>query len=257
MNNPGKNVKVYIRKPDIDNATFYWTQWEFSLFHDLDENPIGILCVGHDVTVERMIQKQLEASESKLSAILDSTVHNNVFLCPDLKVIYFNRVAQESVRNYFQKEIKIGDFYLQYVLPEHHDIFLRDFNNALNGHVSKIEWKAYFEDDAFFETTFFPVYNDQNEILGVAFNSENISDKKKAELKIIEQNKRLLDIAWNQSHKIRGSLSSIMSIVTLVNSQVDVDSKLVAMEYPDDATKKLDEVIRNIVEKTNLESESK
>lgn len=253
IKHPDRHVKLYIRKPDIENNTFYWTHWEFSLFHDAEQKPIGILCLGHDVTVERMAQKQLKDSESKLSAILDSTIHSNVFLSPDLKVIYFNRVASEGISKYFNREIKIGDDYLQYVLIEHRTAFLKDFNTALVGQVTKIEWRASFDEDACFETTFFPVYNDQNEILGVAFNTENVSNKKKAELKIKEQNKRLLDIAWSQSHQIRGPLSSIMSIVNLVNSQVDIDSKLEAIQYLDEATKKLDEVIRDIVEKTNLE----
>jgi PAS domain S-box-containing protein len=103
---PDRHVKLYIRKPDIDNATFYWTHWEFSLFHDLSKNPIGILCLGHDVTVERMVQNQLRESESKLSAILDSTIHSNVFLSPDLKVIYFNRVATRELILFLIKKLK-------------------------------------------------------------------------------------------------------------------------------------------------------
>jgi PAS domain S-box-containing protein len=255
IQNPDKHVKIYIRKPNNDHESFYWTHWEFSLFKDLDHNPIGILCIGHDVTVEKMVQKQLKESQSKLSAILDSTIHSNVCLNPEMKVIYYNRVAQESLKKYFGKEIKVDDSYLDFVLPQHQDLFFKDFKTALNGEVVQVEWEAFFESGIYLRTTFFPVYNENHNIFGVAFNSEDITAKKKDEFKIKEQNKRLLEIAWSQSHQIRGPLSSIMSIVTLVNEQIDLESKLEAMSYLDEATKKLDQVIRDIVEKTDLESE--
>lgn len=253
MNNPNKNVQLYIRKPIEIPESYYWTNWEFSLFSDKNNQPVGIMCLGHDVTEEKLVQKKLKESEGKLSAILNSTIHSNVLLNPELEVVYFNRVAAEDMKRYFDKEIKIGDNYLDFVLPTNYQAFLENFNKALKGEVIKVEWKADFKEDSYYETTFFPVLNENNKIFGVAFNTEDISLKKKVELKVIEQNNRLKDIAWSQSHKIRGPLSSIMSIVNLVNSEVDEKSKLEMIQYLDKATISLDNVIREIVEKTNLE----
>lgn len=253
INNPNKYVKIYTRMPKNDYGYYIWTNWECSILNGLDGKPFGILFIGHDVTLEKIMQKQLRESENKLSALLDSTNHSNIFISPDLTVIYFNRVAYETVRLIFGKSMKVGDFFLQYVLAEHHELFFNHFFSALNGELIRWEWEMNLGEVAYFEATFYPVFNDHGEIFGVSFNSEDITHKKLAELKILEQNQRLLEIAWSQSHQIRGPLSSIMSIVSLVNSHLDIESKLEVMQHLDSATQKLDEVIREIVEKTNLE----
>ncbi|TAH18975.1 MAG: PAS domain S-box protein [Cytophagales bacterium] len=49
--NPEKIIKVQVRKPDNLAGDFYWTHWEFSLFKDQNQQPIGILCLGHDITI--------------------------------------------------------------------------------------------------------------------------------------------------------------------------------------------------------------
>jgi len=253
LKDPNSQVKVYIRKPNVVSGYYIWTHWEISLFYGEDKTPVGFLCIGHDVTLERLMQEQLKDSERKLNAILDSTNHSSILLSPNLTVIYFNRLAFENVQHLCNIDLKVGDSYMQFVKEEDRETFLNYFNLALNGELNKVEWETNHECVDYYETTFYPVFNEEGEIFGVAFNSEDISQKKLAELKILEQNKRLLDIAWSQSHQIRGPLTSIMSIVSLVNSHLVIESKLEAMQYLDDATKKLDQVIREIVDKTNYE----
>ena len=55
---PHKTVTIEIRKPRPVQGEFYWTQWEFSLLKDTNEEPIGIICIGNDITNTKRVTKK-------------------------------------------------------------------------------------------------------------------------------------------------------------------------------------------------------
>lgn len=57
--------RVYVRKP-TENSSFFWTSWDFSLHRDSNGNPIGILCVGHDITDLQLLSEHSKKSEKKI-----------------------------------------------------------------------------------------------------------------------------------------------------------------------------------------------
>ncbi|MGY6562648.1 MAG: PAS domain S-box protein [Luteibaculaceae bacterium] len=59
-----ESVTVQVRKPFMENGEYFWTQWEFSLLTHQNK-PLGIICVGVDITKEKWIAKvNLEYSKS-------------------------------------------------------------------------------------------------------------------------------------------------------------------------------------------------
>lgn len=69
---------------------------------------------------------------------------------------------------------------------------------------------------------------------------------------IQQQNKKLKDIAWIQSHLVRAPLSRIMGLINLL-SDLDIDNldQRQILKMIRDSSHELDEIIRNIVDKTN------
>jgi light-regulated signal transduction histidine kinase (bacteriophytochrome) len=67
---------------------------------------------------------------------------------------------------------------------------------------------------------------------------------------IREQNKKLKDIAWVQSHDVRGPLARIKGLVNLLNihSRPDEDAELIG--YLKSASNEMDDVIKKIVKET-------
>ena len=45
--NPQGIIEVDIRKPANRNGDYFSTKWEFSLFKDNENKPLGILCIGN------------------------------------------------------------------------------------------------------------------------------------------------------------------------------------------------------------------
>jgi PAS domain S-box-containing protein len=69
--NPDKAIKVCLRKPDTSLNDFYWTEWEFSVFKDRHQTPIGILCLGHDITETLKANRQAKDFGIKLATIIE------------------------------------------------------------------------------------------------------------------------------------------------------------------------------------------
>ncbi len=89
----------------------------------------------------------------------------------------------------------------------------------------------------------YPIKNDQNEILQFLAIKEDISEHKKITAK-------LKNIAWQQSHEIRGPLTSIMGIIRVINLCNTIEEKIALLGSLDEAAHKLDKAIRSIVNET-------
>ena len=84
----------------------------------------------------------------------------------------------------------------------------------------------------------------------IGFNID-ISELKKQTREIESQNKRLKEIAWMQSHEVRGPLARMMGLISLVTDFKQNGPNL--KELLDNvviSAKELDVIIRNIVRKT-------
>jgi len=67
---------------------------------------------------------------------------------------------------------------------------------------------------------------------------------------IQSQNKQLQDIAWIQSHKVRGPVASILGLAQLFNIEQEDITNLQIMHHVQTAANNLDLVIRDIVNKS-------
>ncbi len=71
--------------------------------------------------------------------------------------------------------------------------------------------------------------------------------------KIVSQNNRLREIAWKQSHEVRKPIATILGISNAIqnNTSMSAEEKNKCLSYLFEATDELDQVINEIVNKTN------
>ena len=194
-----KAVTVQVRKhKGQEDGGFYLMTWEFSLIKNEKEEEIGLSCLGYDVTEmelmkshlfaqERKIKEELLLSERKLRAILDSTQETNILISKDLKVMSFNKTAQEAIAVAFGVKIKEGDDFRRYVLREQEENFFKAFNAALSGTPTEREATIGMPNaDVWFRFKHLPVYSEEYEIIGVSFCVENIDNQKRIEEKLLQ-----------------------------------------------------------------------
>jgi PAS domain S-box-containing protein len=365
--NPNKVVKVHLRKPDTTLNDFYWTKWEFSVLKDQHQTPIGILCIGHDMTetekaarqarnfakkVETIIEEipdafyqldrewrfvavnsvaaqilevpketllgrriwdlfpdtpdynypaafrkamnenisvtfedyrpdldrwynavcypspegltiffrditqtkkhldTIKQQEYMLRAIYQSTSEACTFIDKNFIIGYNNQVARKMTLQVFGKEAQVGENSLDYVLPEYRAEFEAFFSRVLLGENITVEKT---DGIVWWQFSMYPVYDKQQQIIGIAHNAQDITERKKREVKILQQNETLRQIAWQQSHEIRRPVANILGIYSLLKDDKEAteEEKQKYLDFLFQATQELDKIIHKIVHQAN------
>lgn len=76
IKNPDTVESLTIRKPINSKGVYEQTDWEFSLFHDQTDQPIGILCIGYETTSLKIFMEKVAEFKMKMAAIRFEQAHH-------------------------------------------------------------------------------------------------------------------------------------------------------------------------------------
>ena len=98
----------------------------------------------------------------------------------------------------------------------------------------------------------FLIFNKDGDAVRMIGSMQDISERINYIRSIEEQNKKLLDIAWIQSHVVRAPLARMMGISKLIYDKNTDDSlRKELLDHLDTSASELDDIIKDIVRKTN------
>lgn len=172
----------------------------------------------------------------------------------DLKIIFCNKPYQDYFYKNFGVALDEGD----YVLGEWHTQSIinqrkHDYELALTGEVVTSVVEEVFPDrKQYFEITSAPIFDFDDRIVGVNCVSRDITGGVLQSMKISSQNKQLKEIAWIQSHKMRGPVASVLGLLSLIDSEnPGNEHNKELLEKLKTAAHGLDDVIKEVVSKTS------
>ena len=246
---PDKAFPIQIRKPSEVENDFYWTQWEFSLFKDAQQNPAGILCVGYENSVEEKANQKLAQTETLLRAMYDSTSDACTFINPNFEFLFLNQLAKNNCLEIFIKVPAIVDSIFDYFHPFNHAEFLGYFKRVLNGESIRTEKE---DGGLWWLFSLFPVYDIFQHNVGIAINVRDITKRKQNEIKILQQNERLKQITWQHSHEVRRHIVNILGLYELIKDKdlMSEDERQIQLDNLLNETIQLDQVIHAIVKRS-------
>lgn len=97
----------------------------------------------------------------------------------------------------------------------------------------------------------FYIYDDSKRLVRMIGCMQDITDKTNYIKAIEDQNKRLREISWIQSHLVRAPLSRIMGLTSLLSTNDSDESTMnELLPYLEGSAKELDDIIRDIIKKT-------
>jgi signal transduction histidine kinase len=97
----------------------------------------------------------------------------------------------------------------------------------------------------------FLLFDDDGNAVRMIGAMQDITEQMNYIQKIEEHNSRLKDIAWTQTHLVRGPLARIMGISSLLKLEnKDPDARNQLLDYLEISANELDEVIKAIIEKS-------
>ncbi len=205
-----------------------------------------------DITSETEMYNTIRNNEQKLRATIENTNDLIWSVNRKLEIIFCNKAYQEFFYKLAGIEIDEGD----YVLGDWHDeSFINkrkeDYERAFNGEsFSTIVEEDFNGSTIYFEISANPITDHHGNIIGVNCISRDITEKRKQLIKIRRQNEMLKEIAWIQSHKVRGPLASILGLVSLFDTnEITGEHNTEILEKLRTAAADLDNVIKEVVQR--------
>ncbi len=246
LENLGSIEKVELQDSEVGSLGYLnFIKWNFFAITIEEGEAVELAGFGVSTSSVRKAKEQQKVTQIKLQALLNSTVESFYYLDKNMNVVAFNSGAKYKSMLYYKIDLQEGYYFPNLLVSGTEENFYKQFNNALNGIENYVEDRISFADgkSVWYRMSTKPVYDELNNITGVALSFLNIDDIKSAEL-------RLKKIAWQQSHNVRKPLSNILGLVSLIKQNKNESQTKELIQMIDDSAKELDAIIKSIISKT-------
>lgn len=195
-------------------------------------------------------KKLLQENSIRLRAFFEGFNSCYILVDRDYKVLDFNNAAAVSMRRLEKEDLWVGKQLTTVINAGIQPVVMQGIQQALEGHAEKEEVLGQYEDESiWWEMHFCPARDVSGNIIGVSFNSVDITASKKQQQAILIQNSSLRQIAYIQSHEFRKPVASILGLMHLIKES-DYSEAKHYLPYMEQAVNELDEKIRISVDYT-------
>jgi PAS domain S-box-containing protein len=204
-----------------------------------------------DITEQRKLQEQVYFNERNLSAIINNTTDLIWSVDKDLKIITANNNFYERFRKKIGKpahELRQSDF---------EEIAYReweeDYARAFSGESFKVIRREFLEHKVYFEeVSFNPILDNMRQLIGISCFARDITEIQQHIFMIEEQNAKLKQINWFQSHELRKPVANILGLAALINiERLSEPENVQLLQYLQVSAMELDKVIKKIIDAGN------
>ncbi|MEP6845512.1 MAG: PAS domain S-box protein, partial [Panacibacter sp.] len=187
-----ENFDLVFRGELIDNEFRYetpggpiWSRISHSPIKNEDGTIAGAAVITHDITQARLAEEQIIAANEKIGAMLASTQEGFFMFDKNNIITMINEAGKKQVKKFTGREYSIGDNILQHIVPERQEIFKNIIQKILGGDTKETEVQLMTDEgEIWVHNNYFPVYDKNNEIIGVCASSKDITSHKLAEKKL-------------------------------------------------------------------------
>lgn len=207
-----------------------------------------------DITLKKEQNESILLDEQNLRILINIIDHPVWLVDTNCKIVICNRPFKKWISYFIGKELDNGDYVLSDDMDNQYlDKFRTCYQLAISGKViNAVENMMVDKEMKFTTVTFNPVYDVNNVLTGISCHATDITDQRRNLSKLEIQTKMLMEIANIQSHKVRGPVSTLLGLVHIYNfNDVTDPSNIEVMEGIASVTKKLDDVIKDVIHKIN------
>jgi PAS domain S-box-containing protein len=195
-------------------------------------------------------KKLLQDKSIRLRAFFEGFNSCYILVDKELKVLDFNNAAAVTIKRLKNEDLWVGKQLESFIEKSAQPIIFQGITNALAGETGKEEVLGQYEQEIiWWEMHFCPAKDNTGNIIGVCFNSVDITDNKKQQQAILIQNSSLRQIAHIQSHEFRKPLTTIMGLMHLIRESNFKEAEHY-LPYLEQAVQELDEKIKISVDYT-------
>jgi PAS domain S-box-containing protein len=201
------------------------------------------------ITDQIKAQEALKESEARLKALIENTTDLVWSVDNEINLTAANSSFTELIKNNYKKKIKVGDN-LYTVLPNlTKDGWLALHITAIKGKrvTAEFSWQAKKKENIFYEISYNPIYDAENNVCGVSVFARDITQRKTNEATIVQTNFELDSFVYRASHDLRAPLRSILGLVNIINNQAVEADKVNYLRLIEKSAIKLDNFISDLI----------
>jgi PAS domain S-box-containing protein len=210
-----------------------------------------LLVFFQDITKLKAAEARVKQSEQRLSAMMNSKSEVKIFVYPDGRIGFFNKLAANFLPGIFNQPIATGRPILDYFGEAERAFVQAGIAGALAGqHIQEeYELPIFAGNRYWFAFYYCPVSNQDENVLGVGIYLRDINAQKLAESKIKQYVEVLRQVSHNQSHRLRHPVATILGLLNLLAwDKLDAENREL-LGYMEESAQKLDEIIHDSVAK--------
>ena len=264
MKKPGITEPIEFRFKSADGSYRNVEAIGNNLFHEPSIH--GFVINSRDITERKRMQSDLQMSNARTAAILESTSDVIFAIDTNYKYIAFNKAHEQIIKLVYGVDIHLGDK----ALLDENDLAKFDrvalkllFDRSIKGE----QFTHVFEVNSdntnmrYTEISFNPIKNEQGSVVGVAVFSKDITERKRSADEILKARNEAIAAASakseflsNMSHEIRTPMNAIIGMTELLlEKSSDDESKeyLQSIKYSSD---NLLVVINDILDFSKIEA---
>ncbi|MDI6644558.1 MAG: PAS domain S-box protein [Methanobacteriaceae archaeon] len=176
------------------DGNYFTIEISASLFKDAHNKPKGIIITSHDITNRRKMEKQLKKREELLTLVTDNMLNIVGQLDSKLKFKYISPSVKQILG--YSVEDVIGTSVFEFLEKVHPDDFEKVKNTFLEATMSykpgdvKHRYKHADGHYIWLESLGNPLFDKENNFLGVVFSLTDITDIKNVELELRESEEK-------------------------------------------------------------------
>lgn len=202
-----------------------------------------------------VLKKQFTASkkmEIKLRSFFESSTSEHIILDRDYNVLAFNKRLMDFVQKAYHITIEKGMKVTAFVHENYMEDFIANCQKALSGQRVRHERQIQFGKNSHWcDITYDPAKNAEGEIIGVSYNSTDITDRILQQNVMLNCKAMLMRTAFLQSHELRKPVANIKGLLMLIKLDGHFDHIPAFIEMQN-AINNLDEKIHVIVGYTDI-----
>jgi PAS domain S-box-containing protein len=213
----------------VSIETFFHPKTKVNRIYEANYNPIvingeiiGISVFSRDITEQKEIEKKILNTQSQLAAIINNTTDIVVSIDKNYNIVQFNKLLADMVKRRYGKTLSEGMSVFETMEEENHrdikNIYERVFAEGKS--LVAVEMFAVGQDrKLYFESNYNPI-RQNNETVGIAIFSRDISEKITSETELRSALKEKEVLLKEVHHRVKNNLQVISSILNLQTAYV-------------------------------------
>jgi signal transduction histidine kinase len=222
------------------------------------EHKVNSFTIGDNILPSKEQIAEIVRQKSQIQSLLDSSVQSYILIDTNYKILIFNQVAQNQVRELFRKEIQINELIFDYLPFTANADFQAGFASALAGVqvANDYQIKQKYVGNVWYNVHFLPIYDEFGSLWAIAFSMLDITHRHRIQeqlhrknLLLEQKNRELAQISQVKdklfsiiAHDFRAPLGVFKGVLPLLeDNDLSVDERKYVI---DDLYRKVDNTLQ-------------